>query len=35
MRLESFVLGELAVNSYLLWDEGTKEAVCIDRAGLQ
>ncbi len=30
MRLESFVLGELAVNSYLLWDEGTKEAVCID-----
>ncbi|NLY88607.1 MAG: MBL fold metallo-hydrolase [Firmicutes bacterium] len=30
MRLEAFVLGEMAVNSYLLWDEGTKEAVCID-----
>lgn len=30
MRLEAFVLGEIAVNSYLLWDEGTKEAVCID-----
>jgi glyoxylase-like metal-dependent hydrolase (beta-lactamase superfamily II) len=30
MRLESFGVGELAVNSYLLWDEGTKEAVCID-----
>src|SRR5690554_819609 len=30
MRLETFVTGELAVNSYLLWDEGTKEAVCID-----
>ena len=28
--METFVTGELAVNTYLLWDEGTKEAVCID-----
>jgi|SRR5690554_2640084 len=30
MELQRFILGELAVNSYLLWDERTKEAVCID-----
>lgn len=30
MGLCSFTLGEIAVNSYLLWDEKTKEAVCID-----
>lgn len=30
MKLCRFVLGELAVNTYLLWDERTKEAICID-----
>src|SRR5690554_1906729 len=30
MKLGCFVSGELAVNTYLLWDEKTKDAVCID-----
>ncbi|NLC54230.1 MAG: MBL fold metallo-hydrolase [Firmicutes bacterium] len=33
MRLQQFVLGELEVNSYLLWDEETLEAVCFDPGG--
>ena len=31
MRLQQFVLGELKVNTYLLWDEETLEAVCLIR----
>jgi glyoxylase-like metal-dependent hydrolase (beta-lactamase superfamily II) len=30
MRLQQFTLGDLAVNTYLLWDEETLEAICID-----
>ncbi|NLW57100.1 MAG: MBL fold metallo-hydrolase [Firmicutes bacterium] len=33
MRLQQFVLGELKVNTYLLWDEETLEAVCLDPGG--
>ncbi|HHT04769.1 MAG TPA: MBL fold metallo-hydrolase [Hydrogenispora sp.] len=33
MRLQQFVLGELEVNSYLLWDEETLEAACFDPGG--
>ena len=33
MRLQRFVLGELEVNSYLLWDEETREASCFDPGG--
>ena len=33
MRLQQFVLGELEVNSYLLWDEETREAACFDPGG--
>ncbi len=30
MRLQQFVLGDLKVNTYLLWDEETLEALCLD-----
>jgi hydroxyacylglutathione hydrolase len=30
MRLHHFVQGELKVNSYILWDEESSEAVCLD-----
>ncbi|NLM38105.1 MAG: MBL fold metallo-hydrolase [Firmicutes bacterium] len=33
MRLQQFILGELEVNSYLLWDEETLEAACFDPGG--
>ncbi|HHW12367.1 MAG TPA: MBL fold metallo-hydrolase [Firmicutes bacterium] len=33
MRLQQFVLGELEVNSYLLWDEESLEAACFDPGG--
>ncbi|NLY91405.1 MAG: MBL fold metallo-hydrolase [Firmicutes bacterium] len=33
MKLQQFVLGELGVNTYLLWDEETLETVCLDPGG--
>lgn len=33
MRWERFVLGDLAANSYLLWEEESGEALCIDPGG--
>ena len=33
MRLQHFVLGELGVNTYLLWEETTRETVCLDPGG--
>ncbi|HEY8345066.1 MAG TPA: MBL fold metallo-hydrolase [Bacillota bacterium] len=30
MRLQRFILGELQVNTYLFWEENTKEAMVID-----
>ena len=33
MKLQQFVLGELGVNTYLLWDETTRETVCLDPGG--
>lgn len=30
MRLQRFTLGELKVNTYLFWEESTKEAIVID-----
>jgi|SRR5690554_122944 len=30
MRLQRFILGELMVNTYLFWEESTKEAIVID-----
>ena len=34
MKLKTFVFNNLGVNSYLLWDEESKEAVIIDPAAL-
>jgi len=33
MKLQQFILGELSVNTYLLWDEETLETVCLDPGG--
>lgn len=33
MRWERFVLGDLAANSYLLWEEESGETLCIDPGG--
>jgi glyoxylase-like metal-dependent hydrolase (beta-lactamase superfamily II) len=33
MRLQQFILGEMQVNTYLLWDEETLEAACLDPGG--
>lgn len=33
MKLHRFILGDLAVNSYLFWEEESKEAICIDPGG--
>jgi glyoxylase-like metal-dependent hydrolase (beta-lactamase superfamily II) len=30
MRLQRFTLGEVMVNTYLFWEEGTREAIVID-----
>ena len=33
MKLETMVLGPLATNCYILWDEQTMEAAVIDPGG--
>lgn len=33
MRLQQFTLGEMQVNTYLLWDEETLETACFDPGG--
>ena len=30
MEIESFLVGPLATNCYIVWDEDSKEAMCID-----